>query len=114
MYPCSMRRLSPILLFLSLTALGQVSRREITAPASPSDSKPNSAGVPDVQSIPTQFERVVVLRFKFGVDLLSGLEQAVKQNQIRNGVILNGFGSVRNYQVHQVANRTHPPKNMFV
>ena len=27
---------------------------------------------------------------------------------------LNAFGSVRNYHVHQVSNRTMPPKNMFV
>ena len=67
-----------------------------------------------MQSIPTQFERVVVLRFKYEPSCSSGLEQAVKQNKIRNGVILNGFGSVRNYQVHQVSNRTLPSKNMFV
>jgi predicted DNA-binding protein with PD1-like motif len=94
--------------------MGQQTRNEITTAVSPADAKPNSKDVPEVQSIPTQFERVVVLRFKFGADLLAGLEQAVKQNKIRNGVILNGFGSVRNYQVHQVSNRTLPSKNMFV
>jgi hypothetical protein len=106
-------RLIPIL-FLCLAAAAQESRHEVAAPVSPQDSQPNSPDVPDVKSIPTQFERVVVLRFKFGVDLLAGLEQAVKQNKIQNGVILNGFGSVRNYQVHQVSNRTFPAKNMFV
>lgn len=99
---------------LSPSIWGQESRRDVTTTVSPADSRPNSPDVPDVESIPTQFERVVVLRFKFGVDLLAGLEQAVKQNKIRNGVILNGFGSVRNYQVHQVSNRTLPSKNMFV
>jgi predicted DNA-binding protein with PD1-like motif len=29
-------------------------------------------------------------------------------------VILSAFGSVRNYHVHQVSNRTLPSKNMFV
>src|SRR5947209_4641262 len=114
MYPCSMRRLIPTLLFLSLTTSAQESRHEITTAVSPADAKANSASVPSVQSIPTQFERVLVLRFKYDTDLLAGLEQAVKQNKIRNGVILNGFGSVRNYQVHQVSNRTLPSKNMFV
>ena len=57
---------------------------------------------------------MLVLRFKYDTDLLAGLEQAVKTNKIRNGVILNGFGSVRNYQVHQVSNRTLPVKNVFV
>ncbi len=57
---------------------------------------------------------MVVLRFKYDTDLLAGLEQMVKQQKIRNGVILNGFGSVRNYQIHQVSNRTLPSKNTFV
>ncbi len=91
-----------------------MSRNEITTPLSPSDSKPNSAAVPEIWSIPTQFERVVVLRFKYDTELLSALEKAVKDNKITNGVILSGYGSVRNYQVHQVSNRTLPSKNMFV
>ncbi|HLH16383.1 MAG TPA: PPC domain-containing DNA-binding protein [Bryobacteraceae bacterium] len=100
------------LLPLLLTA--QISRHEITTAVSPEDSKPNSEQVPAAYAIPTQFERVVVLRFKYDTDLLAGLEQMVKQQKIRNGVILNGFGSVRNYQIHQVSNRTLPSKNTFV
>jgi predicted DNA-binding protein with PD1-like motif len=94
---------------------GQETRRELgpTTP-DPVDSQPNSKDVPDVQSFPSQFERVVVLRFKYDTELLSALEKAVKDNKITNGVILNAFGSVRNYQVHQVSNRTFPAKNMFV
>ena len=94
--------------------MGQQTRREVPAPVSPVDGKPNTRDIPAVQSIPTQFERVVILRFKYDTDLLAGLEEAVKSNKIRNGVILNGFGSVRNYQVHQVSNRTLPVKNVFV
>jgi len=55
-----------------------------------------------------------VLRFKFDTDLLAGLEKMVKQEKIKNAVILSGFGSVRGYQVHQVSNREFPSKNMFV
>jgi predicted DNA-binding protein with PD1-like motif len=94
--------------------MAQESRREITTAVSPQDSKPNNDQVPAVYAIPTEFERVVVLRFKYDTDLLAGLEQMVKQQKIRNGVILNGFGSVRNYQIHQVSNRTLPSKNTFV
>jgi predicted DNA-binding protein with PD1-like motif len=94
--------------------MGQQTRREVPAPVSPVDGKPNTRDVPEVLSIPTQFERVLVLRFKYDTDLLAGLERAVKTNHIRNGVILNGFGSVRNYQVHQVSNRSLPVKNEFV
>jgi uncharacterized protein len=38
----------------------------------------------------------------------------VKQEKIRNAVILAGAGSVTGYQVHQVSNRTFPSKNTFV
>lgn len=101
--------------FLCPWTWAQESRREITTTRpDPADSKPNSKDVPDVVTISTQFQRVVVLRFKFDTELLSALEKAVKDAKIRNGIILNGFGSVRNWQVHQVSNRTLPSKNMFV
>jgi predicted DNA-binding protein with PD1-like motif len=103
------------LLCLCLSMWGQESRREITTTKpDPVDSKPNSKEVPEVVSIPTQFERVVILRMKFETEMLSALERAVKENKIVNGVILSGYGSVRNWQVHQVSNRTLPSKNMFV
>ncbi|HEV2446896.1 MAG TPA: PPC domain-containing DNA-binding protein [Candidatus Sulfopaludibacter sp.] len=99
--------------FLSLAA-AQESRHEVVQSTGAADAKPNDPKVPEVVSIPTQFERVVILRFKYQTELLSGLERAVKDNHIQNGVILSAFGSVRNYQVHQVSNRTLPSKNMFV
>jgi predicted DNA-binding protein with PD1-like motif len=43
---------------------------------------------------------VVVLRFKYQTDLLAGLEKMVKQQKIKNAVILSGVGSVRNYHIH--------------
>jgi|SRR5208283_3474923 len=101
--------------FLSLAA-AQETRREITntAPTPAEDARPNSAQVPDVYAISSQFQRVLIFRFKYQADLLAGLEQMVKENKIRNAVILAGAGSVRNYQVHQVSNRTFPSKNMYV
>jgi predicted DNA-binding protein with PD1-like motif len=38
----------------------------------------------------------------------------IKQEKIRNAVILPGFGSVRNYHVHQVGNRELFPKDVLV
>jgi predicted DNA-binding protein with PD1-like motif len=102
-----------IVLMLALLLGAQETRREVTNTA-PDDKKPLSAQVPDVYSIRTQFDRVVVLRFKFDTDLLAGLEKMVKQEKIKNAVILSAFGSVRGYQVHQVSNRDFPSKNMFV
>jgi predicted DNA-binding protein with PD1-like motif len=96
----------------ALCAAAQVAERGGAPP--PANPKPNSPDVPPVISVATEFERVVILRFKYDTELLEGLREAVKQNGIRNGVILAGAGSVRNYHVHQVSNRTLPPKLSFV
>lgn len=97
-------------------ACAQETRREIVnaAPTPAEDAKPNSDKVPEVYAIGGHFERVVILRFKFDADLLAGIEKMVKQEKIRNAVILSAAGSVKGYQVHQVSNRTFPSKNVFV
>jgi predicted DNA-binding protein with PD1-like motif len=101
-----------ILVFAALAA-AQETRREIVnaAPTPALDAKPNSGEVPDVYAVSSQFERVLVLRFKYQTDLLAGLERMVTEHKIRNGVILSAIGSVRNYQV---SNRTFPSRNTFV
>jgi predicted DNA-binding protein with PD1-like motif len=111
-----MFRVSLIALALAAAISAQQSRREIVnaAPTPADDAKPNSDKVPDVYTVTGQFQRVVTLRFKFDTDLLAGIEKMVKQEKIRNAVILAAAGSVRGYQVHQVSNRTFPSKNMFV
>jgi predicted DNA-binding protein with PD1-like motif len=94
----------------------QQTRREIVnaAPTPAEDAKANSDKVPEVYALSGHFDRVVILRFKFDVDLLAGIEKMVKQEKIRNAVILSAVGSVRGYQVHQVSNRTFPSKNIYV
>ena len=104
----------PLVLFLlaapaPLCAQVQV----ITNPAAPADSKPNDPAVPDAYAINGQFDRIVVMRMKFKTDLLHGIEQLVKQEKIRNGVILSGIGSLRGYHVHQINNRDFPTRNIF-
>lgn len=108
-----------ILLLLSLAiagvAMAQQSRTVVTSPSSPSDdTKANSSAVPDVYAINGQFDRVVILRFKYDVDLLAGLEAMVKQEKINNAVILSGIGSVRGYHIHSVNNRTFPTKVVYI
>lgn len=104
--------LSSILAAAALHA--QVKRTEMVKPTTPrDDSKPNSDKVPEVYAIPAQFERVLVLRFKYQADLLAGIEKMVKEHGIRNAVFLSGIGSLRNYHVHSVSNRTFPSKNVF-
>jgi len=93
----------------------EVTRREIVKATTPKDdSKPNSPSVPDVYAINGQFKRVVVLRFKYQTDLLAGMEKMVKEQNIKNAVILSGVGSVRNWHIHSVSNNTFPSKNIFI
>ena len=107
-----------ILSFLALTCIltAQETRREIVnaAPTPAEDAKSNSDKVPDVYAVKGQFDRILTLRFKFNADLLAGMEKMVKQENIRNAVVLSGIGSVRGYHIHQVSNRDFPSKNMFV
>lgn len=84
-------------------------------PANPAvDGRANNPAIPDVIATPSQFRSVVVLRFKYNTDLLAGLKAEVKRLGINNAVILAAIGSVRNYQVHAVANRDLPSEEVFV
>jgi predicted DNA-binding protein with PD1-like motif len=113
-----MRKLSVALFVLSITAAvaqAQMTRREVTNTTTPEqDSRPNNPSVPDVYAINGQFDRIVVLRFKYQTDLLAGIEKIVKEQKIGNAVILAGAGSLRGYHVHSVSNRSFPSKNVFV
>ena len=94
----------------------QETRREVSdATGNPAvDSKPNSPDVPDVFAVSGHLERIVVLRFKFGADLLAGLNKMIAQEHIKNAVILGAVGSVRGYQLHMVSNRDLPAKLLFI
>ncbi len=106
------------LLFFALAATtlaAQETRTEVTKATTPADdAKENSDSVPDVTTTSGQFKRVIVLRFKYRADLLAGIEEAVKKEKLRNAVILSGIGSVRNYHIHSVSNRTFPSKNLYI
>ena len=112
-----MRPLIQILGFLVIVNVttAQSTRTELTNVATPAeDSKTNSSAVPDVYALSGQFDRVLVLRFKYQADLLAGLERIVKEQKIHNAVILAGIGSVRGYHVHTVSNGIFPTKNIYV
>lgn len=74
-----------------------------TAPAA-------AQAVPDAVMATSQIRRVVVVRMKYNADLLDGIQQAVKNEKIKNAVILSGVGSVTSYHVHAVHNTTLPAK----
>jgi uncharacterized protein len=104
------------MLVVSICCLAQQTRREVVHHAAnpAADAKPNSTNVPDALAFNAHLERVLVLRFKNNTDLLAGINKMVQHEKVRNALILSGFGSVRNYQVHQVGNRYLPPKDIFV
>jgi Predicted DNA-binding protein with PD1-like DNA-binding motif len=112
-----MRIIIYALAFYAVTTItvAQQNRIEITNPSTPvEDSKPNSETVPDAHVISSRFDSVLVVRFKYQTDLLAGIDSIVKHYKINNAVILSGIGSVRNYHIHTVSNRTFPSKNMYV
>ena len=96
-----------------LLAAQQTRREEVRSSGAAEDSRPNNPNVPDVYAIKSQFDRILILRFKYQTDLLAGMEKMVKEQHIKNAVILSAIGSVRNYQVHAVSNRTFPSKDTF-
>jgi predicted DNA-binding protein with PD1-like motif len=106
-----------MLLLLVLAAgisFAQETRRAVTIPRPAEDARANSDQVPDAYAITGHFDRVVIVRLKYKADLLAGLQKVVKQEKIRNGVILSAVGSVRGYQLHTVSNRTLPSQDTFV
>jgi len=110
-----MRMLLLFVLTASISFAQETRQTNIRRSANPADdTKANSDQVPDVYAITGHFDRIVVLRFKYKTDLLAGLEKMVKQENIRNGVILSAVGSVRGYQFHTVSNRTLPSQDTFV
>jgi hypothetical protein len=54
-------RILILLAALVSVAAAQETRHEVTQSAGAADAKPNDPKVPDVVSIPSQFERVVIL-----------------------------------------------------
>ncbi len=112
-----MTRLIVVALLVSSFALpAQETRREVVHHAAnpADDTRLNNPLVPDVYAITAHLQRIVILRFKYDTDLLAGLQREIREQKIRNAVILSAVGSVRNYQVHQVGNRNLPPKDVFV
>jgi predicted DNA-binding protein with PD1-like motif len=70
--------------------------------------------VPSVFTLSSELKRVVVVRLKNKTDLLEGLNEAVKKERIKNGVILHGIGSVIAYNIHSVGETTDfPTVNVF-
>lgn len=112
-----MHRLA-IAVLLAALALPLYAQRTATERANPTtefhDSKENSDDVPDVYATTSEFQRVVILRFKHKADLLAGLRKGVADENIKNAVILSAVGSVRGFHLHSVSNRDFPSMNTYI
>jgi predicted DNA-binding protein with PD1-like motif len=78
------------------------------------DSLVGNEEVPDVYYSYTSFEKVMVARLKHQTDILEGLNEIVQKEKIKNAVILTGIGSVTNWHIHVVDNKTFPSENVFI
>ncbi len=107
-------KLSVALALLLAAAPLCVSAQTTHPKPTPEDLRPNNPRVPDAYAINGHITRIVVMRMKFQSDLLRGMEKLVKEQNIRNGVILSGIGSLRGYRVHSVSSRDLPPSDTFV
>ena len=107
--------LLPGFLAMMSVAAAQTTRPESPTPTPSADeSKPATNAVPEVYALTGQFDRVVLLRFKYQADLLDGLERMVKEQKIRNGVILSAVGSVRSWHYHTISKPGSPSKDVYV
>lgn len=61
-----------------------------------------------------QTARLVVVRMNSGESVLEALQAAVKENGIRNGLILSGVGSLSKYNVHVVETTNLPPGDLML
>jgi predicted DNA-binding protein with PD1-like motif len=78
------------------------------------DQVVSNDSVPDVYTVESPFQKVIVARFKHQTDILDGLRETVKRENIKNAVILSGIGSVTSYHLHSVSNSTFPTENVFM
>ncbi len=100
------------LLLLALVAVVVVTGWA-AVPSQPGAGATISPSAPAVQTVESRFTRVVIVRMRFGQDMLDALKTAVTEKGIKNAVILSGAGSLTRYRVHVVDNVTFPPKEAF-
>ncbi len=57
--------------------------------------------------------RLMMVRLNPGDDVLESMRVAVRENDIRNGIILSGVGSLNRYRVHVVNKPVLPTEDVF-
>ncbi len=90
------------------------SARVETSPKGGGTLRQGDMPCPAVYTAEGNFTRVVIVRLKYGTDILEGLNEAIQKEKIKNAVILNGVGSLTRYHTHVVSNTTFPSTHAFV
>ncbi len=104
-----------VLIFTGLnTVLSQNIEEESFFDIIAPDHLKGNSSVPNVYYTSTSFENILIARLKHGTDILDGLKEIAEKEGIKNAVILTGIGSVTNYHVHSVDNKTFPSENVFI
>lgn len=106
-------RLLSLAVIPAVTGCSQLGQR---CPAEQPNKQNALAGgepAPMVHTVSSNFSKIIVVRLKYGTDLLDGLQKAVKLENIKNAVILSGIGSLTSYCVHVVDSTTFPVKEAF-
>lgn len=60
-----------------------------------------------------QAKRIIFVRLGNGEDILASLREAAQRENIKNAVILSGFGSVSTYHFHVVTTPELPPGEAY-
>ena len=66
-----------------------------------------------MRDLTTKIKEIKIIRLDTDMDLLLELRKYVKDNNIKNAVILNGIGSSKSYSYHVVSSSDLPPKEMY-
>lgn len=106
-------RLLSLAVIPAVSGCGQFGQPGHAGQSSKQTVLPADKPAPAVHTVASNFSKIIVVRLKYGTDLLDGLQKAVKQENIKNAVILSGVGSLTSYRVHVVDSTTFPVKEAF-
>ena len=101
---------SALLLIALIATVVAVQAGVSSQPRSPATT---AQPAPAIQTVSANITQVVIVRLRYGMDMLDALRTAVAEKGIKNAVILSGAGSLTRYRVHVVDNVTFPPKEAF-
>ena len=66
-----------------------------------------------MRCITSEISEVITVRIDTDEDVLSSIEDAVREQGIKHGIILTGVGSIKDYHIHVVKTTNIPPGNVF-